>query len=130
MAIRQWHSVPMIMDEVELLSPSAHMGDVQGLPRLRIEGGIFGIRRWAHGSKLSLGHRIPTGKQRHIDSMTHQPGAEESNLPFSRAIMPGRYAPDDRGQQGNAHTISFRCNDSRIRELQLKPHIMNKKRLV
>ena len=99
------HEIGLVVNEVELARALEDMGDVEHLPHLGVDGGIFGIGRRADTGELARRPAIQRSEQSDVDAARHQRLGQQARHQLPGTIMARRRAPGDRRQHGDAQAI-------------------------
>src|SRR5581483_5746151 len=97
-AVGQRQKVEAVVDHVELVGALEDGRDVQSLPGLRVQFGIFRVPGRRSPDESCARDRISRGEQRHVDTSLDETLRQER-----RELLPGpvpsrRHAPGDRGE--------------------------------
>ena len=92
------------------------MGDVEHLPHLGVDGGVFGIGRRTDTTQLRRRPAILGGEQRDVDAARHQRLGQQARHQLPGTVMARRRAPGDRRQHGDAQAIVLPCFPLNSRE--------------
>ena len=104
------YEIGLVVNKVELTGPLKDMGDVEHLPHLCVDRGIFGIGRRANAIQPGCRPAIQCGEQGDVDTARHQRLGQEARHLLPRPVMARRCTPGDRRQHGNAQTTILLCS--------------------
>ena len=94
--------VEAVVDEVELGGALEYGGDVQALPHLRVDGGVFRVSAWGAPDQASFGDRVSGGEEGDVEPALDQALGQERDELLPWSIVAGRHAPRDRGEHRHA----------------------------
>src|SRR5438105_9887609 len=98
----------MVVDDVEAARLLERIRDMERLPYLWIEGGVFLQGSRTDSVETSLRDAVRRSEQRHVDTTLDESFREEGHHALPGAVVARRYAPRDGREHRDAHGVVSR----------------------
>ena len=92
-AIGQRKEVEAVVDDVELVGPLEHVGDVETLTYLGLDVGVLRVAALDDGGEAARSLRIAGREQRHVDSPPDEPLGEQRCELLPWPVVTRRHPP-------------------------------------
>ena len=111
--VGQRKEVVVVVDHVEAICLLERIRDMERLPYLRIEGGVFLQRSRTDRVEPSLRDAVRRSEQRHVHITLDESFREEGHDALPGAVVARRYAPRDGREHRDAHGVVSRGSSYR-----------------